>query len=100
MLSIIPFINFGGKLMVGRRSAEGGLPDHGEVVNYCYDLTLITEPKSPPIQSISILFDLKVSCRFLRLPDLLQSLAAEIILPTKAHARYGDQIDKYLVTLK
>ena len=67
---------------------------------HCYDPILITEPKSPPIQSISILLDLKNSCRFLRLPNLLQSLAAEIILPTKARARYGDHIFNYLALLR
>jgi hypothetical protein len=59
---------------------------------FCYDPTVINGPKSPPIQTISTLFDLKDSCRFLRLPDLLQSLEAEVILPTKALARYGDHI--------
>jgi hypothetical protein len=31
---------------------------------YCYDLTLITEPKSSHIQTISTLFDLMVSSLF------------------------------------
>jgi len=67
----------------------------GEVIKmkgYCPDPILITEPKTFAIQSISILFDLRDSCRFLRLPDLLQSLAAEIFLPTDARARYLDNI--------
>jgi hypothetical protein len=64
----------------------------GRVGANCPNPKLITGPKSPLIQSISILFDLKDSCCFLRFPDLLQSLAAEIILPTKAPGGYGDHL--------
>jgi hypothetical protein len=46
-----------------------------------YDPTVITRLRASHIQSISILFDQKDSYRFLWLPDHLQSLAAEIILP-------------------
>jgi hypothetical protein len=62
------------------------------MVHSCYDPTLVKEPKSSHSQSISILFYLKDFWCFLRLADLLQSLAAEIILPTKTNARYGSLI--------
>jgi hypothetical protein len=75
---------------------------HGkeEPVANCPDPKLITEPKTFHIQSISIPFDLRDSCRFLRLPDLLQSLAPAIILPTNAPGGYGDHIFNYLGFLR
>jgi hypothetical protein len=76
---------------------------NGNVGSY-YDPTLITEPKTSYIQSISTLFDLITPSLFHRYAGPLSLLTPEIILPTKALGGYGDHIcsilwlgDKYRV---
>jgi hypothetical protein len=56
----------------------------------CYDPTVFISPKTSHIQSIYSLLGLKDFSRFLWPSDLLQLLAVEIILPTKAPGGYGD----------
>jgi hypothetical protein len=54
-----------------------------ENASNCYDPTVITTPKTFHIQSIYSLLGLQDFSRFRRPPDLLRSLASEIILPQR-----------------
>jgi hypothetical protein len=68
---------------------------YSAIADHCYPQELIKVPKTSHIQIIYSLLGLKDFSRFLWPSDLLQSLAVEIILPTKAPGGYGDHIRNF-----
>jgi hypothetical protein len=66
---------------------------------FCYDPTVITGPKTLYIQTISTLFSLMTPFLSHRYPDILQTWAPEIFLPTTALGGYRDHICSFCWTV-